>query len=925
MGCTTPSCQVAVLPVPPGASAPRKFGVTSSSGNVRLLQDWNYMDTGVTLEPRRWARPLIRRQDERRQGNHTKRRVPMAQEYARYQLNQGKMACLLQTRPRNRLQNSGDPAKTAVAYLPFDNHLHITEYERRARQNADETPFDTAEVRQDDPGHQRHKAEPVGMRNQLIQASNNRNSPPNLHFDENEPAKYTCDKCDGSFDKSGGLITSGRNVNAKFVAKPTRASVPLPAVQPEACLCRRVILPWQRTSTYRLPLRPNLSLRMRQQSLPSFKSCIAFPYGVLIIQGFPGTGKTFMLALIGLVFQMMGFCVVYGAPPIHQAVDPKLLGPFEDHGDFNVISGAYTDQERNYEDSFPSPSPRARLRLSMSQNLMRQGKWLCPSKLSYLYRESQKDIEEQKALSQGLIAFEDVPELEGPEVDMFAELRSRSTLRNAVAYGQDEDRPVLLYSLEWGSSEFKVPWVEAHSLSDALLELSSGRSKAFRMILGQPAEYLKDLNLTYGFIPTYNETRATPFQAAAQSISAALADPSFVPYTVPNQNIEEFIALGDSYTAAILSPSFTQILNKRISKGEMRCHPVTNSLTVNADWDRMVQDVFQPARPNFDNGHFVLSLEKSSCMTELSSRSRYNVAHIEGVLTLALANHLSGGYKGEEIKIITPYSAQRNLYRRALFHMRSQLPEASQPTVETIDSMQGREAKVIILDLTICDNDGSIGHGYAPAHCNESSGDKPMERMNAIGEMVGLRVPYLVEYMQWAACFQLLQKKPPQSRSVSKDPVLALWITNFLFFVRVKLSAVWPTKDKEIVQEQLTRILHTNSYLKANFSKQWMAEDAASNDHERELREALPQLAASLHDLLKPLVMAATTGDTPESVNGDAEADLIQRHAAVCVRCMLGQSARQLGVQALFIFITLLWACNIKCAPNTEFMDPPSQ
>lgn len=36
---------------------------------------------------------------------------------------------------------------------------------------------------------------------------------------------------------------------------------------------------------------------------------------------------------------------------------------------------------------------------------------------------------------------------------------------------------------------------------------------------------------------------------ANESISAALADPSFVPYAVPKQKIEEFIALGDSYTA----------------------------------------------------------------------------------------------------------------------------------------------------------------------------------------------------------------------------------------------------------------------------------------------------------------------------------------------------------------------------------------
>ncbi|KAF3388696.1 hypothetical protein F1880_004322 [Penicillium rolfsii] len=39
------------------------------------------------------------------------------------------------------------------------------------------------------------------------------------------------------------------------------------------------------------------------------------------------------------------------------------------------------------------------------------------------------------------------------------------------------------------------------------------------------------------------------FQAAARSISAALADPSFAPYTKSTRKIREFIAVGDSYTA----------------------------------------------------------------------------------------------------------------------------------------------------------------------------------------------------------------------------------------------------------------------------------------------------------------------------------------------------------------------------------------
>ncbi|KAH1589656.1 hypothetical protein KXX44_009319 [Aspergillus fumigatus] len=62
--------------------------------------------------------------------------------------------------------------------------------------------------------------------------------------------------------------------------------------------------------------------------------------------------------------------------------------------------------------------------------------------------------------------------------------------------------------------------------------------------------------------------------------------------------------------------------------------------------------------------------------------------------------------------------------------------------------------------------------------------------------------------------------------------------------------------------------------------------------------KALPQLAASLHNLLKPLVVAAM-GDTADSADDDAQAKLIQTHAKAYLRQMLGQSSSQLGVQAL--------------------------
>lgn len=39
------------------------------------------------------------------------------------------------------------------------------------------------------------------------------------------------------------------------------------------------------------------------------------------------------------------------------------------------------------------------------------------------------------------------------------------------------------------------------------------------------------------------------YEAAVRSIFAVIANPTFVPYTMPTQKIPEFIALGDFYTA----------------------------------------------------------------------------------------------------------------------------------------------------------------------------------------------------------------------------------------------------------------------------------------------------------------------------------------------------------------------------------------
>ncbi|RMZ84469.1 hypothetical protein DV738_g785, partial [Chaetothyriales sp. CBS 135597] len=66
------------------------------------------------------------------------------------------------------------------------------------------------------------------------------------------------------------------------------------------------------------------------------------------------------------------------------------------------------------------------------------------------------------------------------------------------------------------------------------------------------------------------------YGAAAISISALLASPSFVPYTRPNQAIEEFIALGDSYTAGTGSNGLAEQMAGEAVRGQ-RAYPMQMS------------------------------------------------------------------------------------------------------------------------------------------------------------------------------------------------------------------------------------------------------------------------------------------------------------------------------------------------------------
>ncbi|KAL4787335.1 hypothetical protein BJX76DRAFT_354283 [Aspergillus varians] len=57
------------------------------------------------------------------------------------------------------------------------------------------------------------------------------------------------------------------------------------------------------------------------------------------------------------------------------------------------------------------------------------------------------------------------------------------------------------------------------------------------------------------------------------------------------------------------------------------------------------------------------------------------------------------------MRIITPYAAQRDFYKRAILELRDRLPQNAAPFVETVDSMQWRETRVVIVGFPVSDAD----------------------------------------------------------------------------------------------------------------------------------------------------------------------------------------------------------------------------
>ncbi|KAL2005913.1 hypothetical protein VTN00DRAFT_10406 [Thermoascus crustaceus] len=145
----------------------------------------------------------------------------------------------------------------------------------------------------------------------------------------------------------------------------------------------------------------------------------------------------------------------------------------------------------------------------------------------------------------------------------------------------------------------------------------------------------------------------------------------------------------------------------------------------------MVRSLYGLEDTSFGAGSFVLSVQDSECDVKQGSRSKFNRANVNAVVKLILENHKSKAYDSNDIVIITLYKAQQILYSQ-LFHKlakRGTLPVNAHPKVATSDSMQGKEAKVVIVDWVVSAANRKSDLGFT---CDDHRANVAQSRMQEV-------------------------------------------------------------------------------------------------------------------------------------------------------------------------------------------------
>lgn len=163
-------------------------------------------------------------------------------------------------------------------------------------------------------------------------------------------------------------------------------------------------------------------------------------------------------------------------------------------------------------------------------------------------------------------------------------------------------------------------------------------------------------------------------------------------------------------------PRLSHFPNAYTYQSRLNDGPATKAIEVdeifkNRFW-KWVRSYVSPRAKLMEDLHNLVAIEvdKAEITVDRVTKSKSNKYHVCAVKDFLSEIYKESPYTNSQITIMTPYNAQIALYQHVIrdLHIATQLPYKLLPRVTTIDSMQGHESEIVILDW-VCSMNGRLG------------------------------------------------------------------------------------------------------------------------------------------------------------------------------------------------------------------------
>lgn len=207
----------------------------------------------------------------------------------------------------------------------------------------------------------------------------------------------------------------------------------------------------------------------------------------------------------------------------------------------------------------------------------------------------------------------------------------------------------------------------------------------------------------------FSATNNPPYNEFGQQVQLSL-------FNRLDQGGFSFVRVSQQHRA---HPDLVALTNSYIYKGVMTHGRNTMTLKLKEAWVKSIKDFAGITDPQFNVNIFTIDVTDGECITDPSTKTRWNNAHADVGVALREKLHDDGVLHLHDMVVLVPYAAQKPMCTDKMMA----LPPAKHdlldvfPEVHTVQSFEGREANVVIYDSTL-----SEVHSMGQLGCQQDPG-----------------------------------------------------------------------------------------------------------------------------------------------------------------------------------------------------------